>query len=204
MRRLRIVAIELGMGRSGRIGGASGAVTVGNGRSRERRGEMWSRGGDGASFGDQKAVGGNTESGMVVEAAPPAPFIIPKPEFLLQLLIIALDPPSQLCDINQTFEGDILWQSGKPILGRLGFFWRPLHQQPLFGARVGQEGIAMCRAHPLPRKARREPVCSALAPRDCLPRFCRQTESERLYRDRLMLLVALKQLGGAPDTPASR
>ena len=74
---------------------------------------------------------------MVVEAAPPAPFIIAKPEFLLQLLIIALDPPSQLCDINQTFEGDILWQSGKPILGRLGFFWRPLDQQPLFGARLG-------------------------------------------------------------------
>src|SRR5580693_9612435 len=82
MRRLRIVAIELGMCRSGRIGGASGSVTVGNGRSRERRGEMWSRGGDGAWFGDQKAVGGNTESGMVVEAAPPAPFIITKPEFL--------------------------------------------------------------------------------------------------------------------------
>src|SRR5580700_11314205 len=102
---------SLGMCRSGRIGGASGSVTVGNGRSRERRGEMWSRGGDGASFGDQKAVGGNTESGMVVEAAPPAPFIITKPELLLQLLIIALDPPSQLCDINQTFEGDILWQS---------------------------------------------------------------------------------------------
>src|ERR1700730_9863541 len=68
MRRLRIVAIELGMCRSGRIGGASGSVTVGNGRSRERRGEMWSRGGDGASFGDQKAVGGNTESGIATRA----------------------------------------------------------------------------------------------------------------------------------------
>jgi hypothetical protein len=43
---------------------------------------------------------------------------------LLQLLIIALDPPSQLCDINQMFEGDILGQSGKPILGRLGFALR--------------------------------------------------------------------------------
>ena len=37
MRRRRIVAIELGMCRSGRIGGASGSVTVGNGRSRELR-----------------------------------------------------------------------------------------------------------------------------------------------------------------------
>src|ERR1700726_850318 len=202
MRRLRIVAIELGMCRSGRIGGASGSVTVGNGRSRERRGEMWSRGGDGASFGDQKAVGGNTEGGMVVEAAPPAPFIITKPELLLQLLIIALDPPSQLCDINQTFEGDILWQSGKPILGRLGFFWGPPDQQPLFGARLGQQGIPMCRPHPLPRKARREPVCSALAPRDCLPRFGRQAESEHLRRDRLMLQVASKQLRWSSDTLA--
>src|SRR5580700_7630817 len=136
MRRLRIVAIELGMCRSGRIGGASGSVTVGTGRSGGRRGERRSGGGGGASFGDQKAVGSNTEGGMVVEAAPPAPFIITKPELLLQLLIIALDPPSQLCDINQTFEGDILWQSGKPILGRLGFFWRPLDQQPLFGVEV--------------------------------------------------------------------
>src|SRR5580700_1605737 len=34
---------------------------------------------------------------MVVEAAPSASLIITKPEFLFQLLIIALDPPSQLC-----------------------------------------------------------------------------------------------------------
>ena len=141
---------------------------------------------------------------MVVEPAPPAPLIITKPEFLLQLLIIALDPPSQLCEINQTFEGDILWQSGKPILGRRGFSLRPLDQQPLFGARLGQQGIAMCRPHSLPRKARREPVCGALAPRNRMPRFCRQAESERLYRGRLMLLVASKQLGRSPDTPAGR
>ena len=73
----------------------------------EKRGP---EGGDGASFGDQKAVGGNTKGGMVVEAAPPAPFIIPKAEFLLELLIIALDPPSQLCQINQAVERDILGQ----------------------------------------------------------------------------------------------
>ena len=42
MRRRRMVAIEFGMWRSGRIGGASGSVTAGNGRSRERRGERWS------------------------------------------------------------------------------------------------------------------------------------------------------------------
>ena len=44
---------------------------------------------------------------MMVKAAPPAPFIITKPEFLLELLIIALDPPSQLCQVDQAIEGDI-------------------------------------------------------------------------------------------------
>jgi hypothetical protein len=39
MSRLRTVAIELGMCRSGRIGGASGSATLGNGRQGERRGE---------------------------------------------------------------------------------------------------------------------------------------------------------------------
>ena len=109
---------------------------------------------------------------MVVEAAPPAPFIITKAEFLLQLLVVALDPPSQLGEIDQTFESDILGQGGKPILGRLGFVFRPLDQQPLFGARLAQLGIAMCRPHPLPGKARGQPVRGALAPGDCLPRLC--------------------------------
>ena len=72
---------------------------------------------------------------MVVEAAPAAPFIITKAEFLLELLIIALDPPAQLGRIDQPIKGDILWQGGKPILGRLGFVFRPLNQQPLLGAR---------------------------------------------------------------------
>jgi hypothetical protein len=70
----------------------------------------------------------------MVEAAPPAPFIITKAEFLLELLIIALDPPPQLCQVDQTIEGDILGQGGKPILGRLGFVFRPLDQKPLFSA----------------------------------------------------------------------
>ena len=80
---------------------------------------------------------------MVVEAAPSAPFMITKAEFLLELLIVALDPPPQLGKIDQAIKRDVLRQSGKPILGRLGFSWRPLDQQPLFWARLGQQGIAM-------------------------------------------------------------
>src|SRR5271166_986099 len=59
----------------------------------------------------------------MVEAAPPAPFIITKAEFLLELLIIALDAPPQLCQVDQTIEGDILRQGGEPILDRPIKYW---------------------------------------------------------------------------------
>src|SRR5580692_5968031 len=111
----------------------------------EKRGP---EGGDGASFGDQKAVGGNTKGGMVVEAAPPAPFIISKAQFLLELLIIALDPPSQL------------------------------GQKPLFSAHLAQQIIAMGRSHSPPGKARGEPIRCSLAPSNRLPRLWRQAEGE--------------------------
>jgi hypothetical protein len=75
---------------------------------RERReGKLVLRG-ESASLGDQKAVGGDTERGVVVEAAPPAPFIIAEAEFLLELLIIVLDPPAQFGQVDQSIEGNIL------------------------------------------------------------------------------------------------
>src|SRR3954462_6620824 len=58
---------------------------------------------------------------MVVEAAPPAPFIITEAEFLLEFLVIALDSPAQFGQVDQPIEGDVLGQASKPILGRLGF-----------------------------------------------------------------------------------
>src|SRR5712671_7080313 len=128
----------------------------------------------------------------MVEAAPPAPFIITKAEFLLELLIIALDPPPQLCQVDQTIEGDILGQGGKPILGRLGFVFRPLDQKPLFSAHLAQQVIAMRRPHSPPGKARGAPIRGSLAPSDRLPRLVRQAEGKRLDRDRLVLPIALQ------------
>src|ERR1700758_5372925 len=164
MRPRRMVAIEFGMCRSGRIGGAPGSVTVGNGRSREWRGETWSRGGGGASFGDQEAIGGDAQCGVMVEAAPPAPFIIAEAEFLLELLIIALDPPSQLCQIAQTIEGGLFGQGGKPILGRLVFVSRPLAKNPFFSTQPAQQVIAVLLPHSAPGNGRAEPIRGSLAP----------------------------------------
>ena len=74
----------------------------------------------------------------MVEAAPPAPFIITKAELLFELLIIALDPPPQLCQIDQAVEGDSLGQGGEPILDWFGLVLRPFDQQPLFSPRLAQ------------------------------------------------------------------
>ena len=67
-----MVAIEFGMWRSGRIGGTSGSVTVGNGRTESGAAKpgpevRWH------PFGDQEAVSGDAECGVMVEAAPPRP-----------------------------------------------------------------------------------------------------------------------------------
>ena len=66
-----------------------------------------------------------------MEAAPPAPFIVPKSDLLLELLIVALDAPAQLGKVDELAEADIRWQRRQPILGRRGFARGPLDQQPL-------------------------------------------------------------------------
>ena len=96
-----MVAIEFGMWRSGRNGGTPGSITVGYGRLREQRGGTRSTGGNRLPLGDQESVGGDAQRGVVMEAAPSAPFEMPKPALLLELLIVALDAPAQLGEIHQ-------------------------------------------------------------------------------------------------------
>ena len=45
---------------------------------------------------------------MVMEAAPSAPFEMPEPDLLLELLIVALDAPTQLGHVHQRAEGNVL------------------------------------------------------------------------------------------------
>ncbi len=68
----------------------------------------------------------------MMEATPPAAFKVPKPNLLLEFLIVALDTPAQLGEVDEFAEADIGWQRRQPILGRLGFAYGPLDQQPLF------------------------------------------------------------------------
>ena len=68
----------------------------------------------------------------MMKAAPPAPFIITEAEFLLELLIIALDPPSQLCQVDQAIEGNVLGQGESPAepMVRRTLLWRKRIRTP--------------------------------------------------------------------------
>jgi len=105
------------------IGGASGSVTVGNGRSRELRGGRCGPEGGGMAprSAIREAVGGDTECGRDELEKPrhPRPFIITQgSQFLpaLSSLIIALDAPtaSFVRGSTRRSKPNILGQSGKP------------------------------------------------------------------------------------------
>jgi hypothetical protein len=69
---------------------------------------------------------------VVVKAAPPSSLIMIEPEFLLELLIITLNPPAQFGVLNERRDGRIRRQSRKPIFSRLVFATGPLNKKPLF------------------------------------------------------------------------
>jgi hypothetical protein len=66
----------------------------------------------------------------MVEATPSTPFEVAEPNLLLEFLIIALDAPAQFGDVDETAQGDVLWQGRKPVFSRLVLALRPLDQQP--------------------------------------------------------------------------
>ena len=41
---------------------------------------------------------------MMMEARPSAPLVVPEPDFLLELQVVALDPPAHFCEIDQSPE----------------------------------------------------------------------------------------------------
>src|SRR4051812_15826198 len=114
---------------------------------------------------------------MVVETAPAAALVVPEPQFLLELLVVAFDTPPELGEFDQALEGDLLWQRREPVLGGLLLAFRPLDQEPFRRARLIQPVITMSGSHPHPCEARGEPIGDALAPTDLGPR--RRPKSQR-------------------------
>ena len=59
-------------------------------------------------LGDQESVGRDAQRSVVVEATPSTPLEMPEPDLLLEFLVIALDAPAQLGEVDQRAEGDVL------------------------------------------------------------------------------------------------
>src|SRR5450830_1700154 len=95
--RIRIVATDSGTCRCARIGSSPRAEAFGYGSDLERESEERNaRGGKKTPLHGQEAVCGYAQGGMVVEAPPSAPLVVIQAEFVLQFLVVALDPPAQL------------------------------------------------------------------------------------------------------------
>src|SRR3954453_4379735 len=139
---------------------------------------------------------------MVVEAAPAAALVVPKPEFLLELLVVALNAPPELGEFDQAREADLLWQRREPVLGGLPLAFRPRDQEPFLRARLIQPVIAMSGSHPHPCEARGEPIGDALAPGDLGPRLRPKSKRQRLNRDAMGLAFPADQPGwSSPARP---
>jgi hypothetical protein len=55
----------------------------------------------------------------MVEAPPPPPLEKPQPDFLLEFLIVAFDPPPKLGNIDELTKRDAFWKRRQPIFDRL-------------------------------------------------------------------------------------
>src|SRR3954462_2026284 len=138
----------------------------------------------------------------MVEATPAAALVVPEPKFLLEVLVVAFDTPSELGKFDHACEANLLRQRREPVFGRLLLAFRPLDQEPYLRARFAQPVVAMSGSHPHPREARGEPNNCALAPGDLGPRRLLKSQRQRLNRDRLVLVIPAHQLGwSSPARP---
>ena len=89
-----------------------------------------------------------------MEAAPAAALEVAEPEFLLELLIVALDALAQFGKVDQAAEGDCPGKCREPIFGRRLLALGPFDQQPFFRSAVGEIVVAMRRPNAHSRKPR--------------------------------------------------
>src|ERR1700692_5096309 len=124
----------------------------------------------------------------MMEAAPSASFIMPKPNLLLEFLIVPLDTPAQLGEVDELAEADIRRQRREPIFGRLGFALGPLDQQPLLRYQFRDQPI-MPDPNAYARKARRQPIGRPFPPPERAPGTLGQTKRHLFGRDQIGLVA---------------
>src|SRR5580692_937625 len=104
------------------------------------------RGGKTAPFGNQEAISGNAQGGVMMKSAPAAPFKVAQTEFLLQFLVIAFDNPAMFGEIDQITERRVNRERGEPVFRRFLFLRRPFDEEPFFRVRLGAPVIPVSRS----------------------------------------------------------
>src|SRR5690348_5497383 len=105
----------------------------------------------------------------MVEAAPTASFEMVKASLLLEFLVIALDPPTQLGKVDEAGKADGGRQARQPVFCRLLLAFGPFDQEPLFRPGFTAVEVAPCNANAHACKAGFEGHVGSLAPRDRPP-----------------------------------
>ena len=130
---------------------------------------------------------------MVVKASPASSFIMIEAEFLLEFLIVALDPPAHFGGCDERLEVGIGRQGRKPVFGRRAFAQRPFDEQPFFGIGLRAPVVAMRGPHAQAGKPGTQGFVDAFAPCDITLGVGRQRFGNLSGRLRLVLLVTPHQ-----------
>src|SRR6266699_2451390 len=123
---------------------------------------------------------------MMMEPTPAAPFEVIQPQLVLEFLVVALDPPPQLSQADESGERDGLRQRRQPVLRRRRFAARPLDEEPFRGARRWPIAIAMGGPHAQPREAGAHGPAGAFPPRHRVPGRGRERGGQALEALRSM------------------
>ena len=184
-----IVAIEVGLCLSGRIGGDLGSATSGYASDRPSRLAMISAGGKKPTLHNQKSVCGDTHH-CVMMKAPPTPHFVMTQAHIFQFFVIALNRPAPFGRIHQLAQARLLPESRKVVFRRHGFSLRPLNQQPFLRAWRFSQIILMRRSDTLGAKVGTHFAARSFAPDERVKTVAPPLISQLSRGDRLMHLIA--------------
>src|ERR1043166_7177154 len=111
----------------------------------------------------------DAERRVMMEASPAPALEVIEPQLVLQLLIVAFDPPPQHGELDELSACRRRWQRREPVFDRRGFGPRPFDEQPLFGPWCRSPVVTMRGPHPDRREAQTHGAPRARAPRHGAP-----------------------------------
>src|SRR6266849_1979083 len=125
----------------------------------------------------------------MMEARPAAALIVAEADFLLEVVIIALDAPAQLGDVDKAAERHVTVDGCEPEFGGRVLALGPFDEQRLFGETCFAPDWRGAHAHT--GKARLQLLVCAFSPSDGAPGVLGQAEGQGFDTDARRLRIVL-------------